>query len=128
MIKAEQDIIDYYIEKCFKSVNECIDCAKQNIELPGIETCFWLCTIFIEKCKQFRFHYKNNSGNKIKSLDVCINACKVCMNQCIIAANDNCKEFIQACWMWMKECENILKDSDSNLLNHNTNNFLEPAH
>lgn len=128
MIKTEQDIIDYYIEMCYQSVNECIECAKQNIDLPGTETCIWLCTIFIEKCKQFRFHYKNNSGNKIKSLEVCMNACKVCMNQCSIAANESCKELIQACWMWMKECENILKDSTGNLANQSANNCLALAY
>ncbi|MES2565571.1 MAG: hypothetical protein V4565_01815 [Bacteroidota bacterium] len=115
MTKQEQDAIDYYIDMCYKSVNECLQSTKPFIELPGVETCVWLCTIFLEKCKTFRIHYKNNSGSKLKSLDVCINACQVCLNHCAKHGNAELKESIKACWLWIKECEAVLRGKSVDL-------------
>ena len=116
MIKSEQDVIDYYIEMCYKSVNEFIESANTYLNLPGVETGVWLCKVFIEKCKSFRIHNKNASESKLKSLDVCINACDVCMNHCTKYGIEELKTYIKSCWLWVKECEMVLKGSTANLL------------
>lgn len=128
MIEIKKNVIDYYLEMCYNFAVECINCAKEFIGKPGIETCIWLCTIFVEKCHQFSIHYKNNTESKIRSLDICLNACRVCLNQCLKHANEACKKCIEACWLCMKECELILKYSNGNIGSHPSNSCLELAH